>query len=203
MAEIDFHFDFRSPYSFLAFTQLTSLDAEVHLKPMDVIAVMDIVGNVPTTIVCKAKNRYAFADLGRWSARLGVPVAPNPAMGTIDGRLLLRAALAAIDLGIGVPVADLLFKAMWQAPPDGRAPDLSPAGLEVVLDQAGLPGARLRAAAEGQASGDALDAASRAAAEAGVFGAPTIAIGSDLYFGNDRLDFVRERLAADALKGAA
>jgi 2-hydroxychromene-2-carboxylate isomerase len=198
MADIDFHFDFRSPYSFLAFTQLAGLGATVHLKPMDVLAVMNIVGNVPTTIVCKAKNRYAHADLGRWSARLGVPLTPNPAMSAIDGRLLLRAALAAIDEGVGWQATDLLFKAMWRDPSD-----LSAAGIGALFDGAGLAGGRIVAAAEHEASGAALDTASRAAADLGVFGAPTIAVGGDLYFGNDRLDFVRERLAADAIAGAA
>lgn len=190
MAELDFHFDFRSPYSFLAFNQLPSLDAEIHLKPMDVLAVMNIVGNVPTTVVCKAKNRYAFVDLGRWSARLGVPLAPNPAMSSVDGRLLLRTALVANDLGHGWRVADLLFKALWQTPAD-----LSPAGITALLDADGLPAERIAEAAAGEGAEAALDAASKAAAELGVFGAPTIVIGSDMYFGNDRIDFVRERLA--------
>jgi 2-hydroxychromene-2-carboxylate isomerase len=203
MAEIDFHFDFRSPYSFLAFAQLPGLEATVNLRPMDVLAVMDIVGNVPTTIVCKAKNRYAFADLGRWSARLGVPLLPNPAMSAADGRLLLRAALAANGEGLGWQATELLFKAMWQTPSD-----LDAAGIEALFNGAGLPGGHLRALAESDATGAALDAASRAAAsraaaDLGVFGAPTIAIGGDLYFGNDRLDFVRERLAADAMAGVA
>ena len=198
MAEIDFHFDFRSPYSFLAFAQLPGLDAKVNLRPMDVLGVMEIVGNVPTTIVCKAKNRYAFADLGRWSARLGVPLAPNPAMSAVDGRLLLRTALAAISEGSGWAATETLFKAMWQTPRD-----LDAAGIETLFAKLGLPGARIRALAEEETTEAALDAATRAAADLGVFGAPTIAIGADLYFGNDRLDFVRERLAADAKAGVA
>ena len=177
MAELDFHFDFRSPYSFLAFAQLPGLGATVTLRPMDVLAVM---------------------DLGRWSARLGVPLMPNPAMSAVDGRLLLRAALAANGEGLGWQATELLFKAMWQTPSD-----LDAAGIEALFNGAGLPGGRLRTLAESDATGAALDAATRAAADLGVFGAPTIAIGGDLYFGNDRLDFVRERLAADAKAGVA
>ena len=67
MSDLEFHFDFRSPYSYLAHGQLGGLGTPVRYKPMDVLEVMKIVGNTPTTIVCQAKSRYANKDLGRWA----------------------------------------------------------------------------------------------------------------------------------------
>jgi 2-hydroxychromene-2-carboxylate isomerase len=92
MPAVQFYFDYRSPYSYLAQSQLGDLALEIH--PFDVLDVMKRVNNTPTTITCAAKNRYAGADLGRWAARYGIPFAPNPQMRTLDGRRLLRATLA-------------------------------------------------------------------------------------------------------------
>lgn len=60
MAAVAFHFDYRSPYSYLAMTQIRDLDLTLHR--FDVIGVMKRVGNTPTTITCKVKGRYANAD---------------------------------------------------------------------------------------------------------------------------------------------
>lgn len=60
---IDFHFDFVSPYSYLAITQLPALarqhGAEVVYKPFRLLELMKLVGNRPTTVECKNKLRYA------------------------------------------------------------------------------------------------------------------------------------------------
>ena len=59
---LEYFFDFRSPYSYLAYSQLAGLGAAIVLRPMNVITVMKAVGNSPTTILCAAKGRYARAD---------------------------------------------------------------------------------------------------------------------------------------------
>ena len=48
--QVEFFYDFRSPYSYLAFTQLRQMDVTITLKPMQILKVMERVGNVPTTI---------------------------------------------------------------------------------------------------------------------------------------------------------
>src|SRR4051812_48402038 len=132
MPTVEFFFDFRSPYSYLAQTQFAGLDTA--WRPMDVLEVMKIVGNTPTTIVCEAKGRYARQDLRRWAGRYGVPVQPNPGMREIDGRRLLRAALAA-DAAGHLPVAGAaLYRAMWAEP----APLGSPQEVAAVLAGAGV-----------------------------------------------------------------
>src|SRR5437868_4561480 len=95
VSRIEFHFDYRSPYSYLAFTQLPGLGAEVSLHPFDIRDLMKRVENVPTSVVCAPKNRYIRADLARWARRYGVDFTRHPQVTTIDGRRLLRATLAA------------------------------------------------------------------------------------------------------------
>ena len=193
MAAVAFHFDYRSPYSYLALTQISDIEPTLH--PFDVIDVMKRVGNTPTTITCTVKGAYAGQDLGRWTRRYGVPFTRNPQMREIDGRRLLRATLAIPDGPERRKAVEALFKAMWAEP----APLGSPAEIAALLLAAGVAGST--ALAERMDSGEMeakLDAANAAAAERGVFGSPSFFVGDELFFGNDRLEFLR-----DALKVAA
>jgi 2-hydroxychromene-2-carboxylate isomerase len=75
--DVDFFFDFVSPYTYLAQTQLAGLKertgARFRLWPMHLLNLMKQVGNVPTTVLCANKLKYATQDIGRWVARYGVP----------------------------------------------------------------------------------------------------------------------------------
>jgi len=63
---IEFIFDYRSPYSYLANTQLKGLGADVDYKPVDIVAVMKKVNNQPSPL-CPPKARYAGIDAARWA----------------------------------------------------------------------------------------------------------------------------------------
>lgn len=187
---LEFFFDFASPYSYLAHSQLAGLGAEVVVRPMRVLKVMEIVGNQPTTIQSAVKGRYAGADLGRWARRYGVPLNPGR-MRTNDSAACARAVLAAGRLGKAREATAALFHAFW-----GEAAPLRTAWeILAVLDAAGLDIKALEPLLDDPAIGAELGANTAEAAERGVFGAPTIFVGDDMFFGNDRLDFVRERLA--------
>ena len=193
MAAVEFHFDYRSPYSYLAMTQTGDIDLTLH--PFDVIDVMKRVGNTPTTITCKVKGAYASVDLGRWARRYGVPMSHNPKMREIDGRRLLRATLAIPDGPERRKAATALFSAMWGEP----APLGSPAEIAALLTSAGVAGAAaLTDLMDGAALEALLDAANVAAADRGVFGSPTFFVGTEMFFGNDRLEFMRDAMGAAA-----
>ncbi len=193
MPVVAFHFDYRSPYSYLAMTQTGDIDLTLH--PFDVIDVMKRVGNTPTTITCKVKGAYASVDLGRWALRYGVPMSPNPQMREIDGRRLLRATLAIPDGPERRKAMTALFRAMWAEP----ALLGSPADIVAVLTSAGVAGADALAGQMDSAALEAqLEAANADAADRGVFGSPTFFAENQMFFGNDRLDFMREVLGAAA-----
>src|SRR5882672_3057266 len=97
--QLDFYFDFRSPYSYLAFTQLGSLPARANLLPISVLDVMKIVGNTPTSVTCGAKGSYVKRDLARWARHYGVPIKPRADMAKIDGKMLLRTVLVSETIG--------------------------------------------------------------------------------------------------------
>ena len=193
---IDFYFDFPSPYAYLAHTQLPGIAAEhgatIAYHPFRILELMKIVGNRPTTIECKSKGRYAGVDLQRWTKRYKVDFARNPHSKSFDFAELERGALVAIEDGRGAAYVTAIFAAIWGKPVDLS---LRPALIDV-LDKAGLDGSRLLERARAESVHAKLDAETQAAAERGVFGAPTIFVGDQMFFGNDRLDFVAEALRA-------
>jgi 2-hydroxychromene-2-carboxylate isomerase len=192
--KIDFYFDFPSPYSYLAHTQLPRITAEhgaaVAYHPFRILELMKIVGNRPTTIECRNKSKYAGADLQRWTKRYTVDFARNQNSKSFDFAELDRGALVAIEDGRGAEYVTAVFAAIW-----GRPEDLSQRSVLIdVLSRAGLDAQRLLERASADTMIAKLESETKAAAERGVFGAPTMFVGDQMYFGNDRLDFVVEAL---------
>lgn len=192
---LEFFFDFRSPYSYLAYSQLPELSVDIVLRPMSVLKVMEEVGNVPTTLVCAVKGRYARADLGRWAQRYKVPLNPGD-MKTTDGEACSRAVLAADSTEQAAAITGALFRACWGEPKSLT----STSDILSVLAAAGIAPEPIAARIDHQDTVAALAANTREAAARGVFGSPTIMIGETMFFGNDRLDFVREHLALQGAK---
>lgn len=187
---VELFYDFRSPYSYLAFTQLREMDIELKLRPMQILKVMEVVGNVPTTITCAAKGRYARVDLARWAQRYGISINPSN-MRENDGDACSRAALAAADVAQTEAITLALYRAGWsEAKRLATRADILSAIAAAGVDPA--PVAERMDAPEIVAQ---LEANTKEAAERGVFGSPTIFVGDAMFFGNDRIDFVREHLA--------
>ena len=191
---IEFYFDFPSPYSYLAHTQLPKIAVEhgatVTYHPFRILDLMTIVGNRPTTIECKNKGKYAGVDLQRWTKRYNVDFSRNPHSKLFDYAQLDHAALVAIEDDRGAEYVTGIFAAIW-----GKPVDLSQrAVLSEVLEKAGFNAAQLIERANHAGIVAKLEAETKAAAERGVFGAPTMFVGQQMFFGNDRLDFVAEAL---------
>lgn len=194
MATVKFYFDYISPYAYLASTQLPRLELDITWQPISVIEVMDKVGNQPTPR-CPAKLRYAMEDTQRWAARYGVPLRVNQdwwaalEAGEFDMRALSRGALAAQTLGCFDDFHVCLSNAIW----GGLNSDVvSRAGREQLLNEAGLDGAQVWDKAESDSIGNELEQRNEQAAQAGVFGVPIFVVGDEMFFGNDRLDFLVE-----------
>ncbi len=188
--KIEFFYDFRSPYSYLAFTQLRDMDVELALRPMQILKVMEKVGNVPTTITCAAKGRYARNDLARWAHRYGIKLNPSN-MRDNDGDACSRAVLAAASSAEAAAITLALYRACWS---EGKTLASTDDVLSAIA-AAGLDPAAVAARINDPAVTTQLEANTNEAAERGVFGSPTMFVGDTLFFGNDRLDFVREELA--------
>jgi 2-hydroxychromene-2-carboxylate isomerase len=187
---IELFYDFRSPYGYLAFTQLREMDVDIALRPMKGLTVMEKVGNVPTTITCAVKGRYARTDLGRWAKRYGVVL--NPAnMREVDGDACSRAVLAATSPAEASAITQVLYRACWSEGNTLATID----DILTAITAAGIDAAPVAERIDAPEIVAQLDANNDEAAERGVFGSPTVFVGDAMFFGNDRLDFVREELA--------
>jgi 2-hydroxychromene-2-carboxylate isomerase len=194
MKRVEFFFDLSSPYSYLAATQLPSLaertGAEIAWRPMVLGAVFKAAGNdMPARV--PAKGRWMGQDLERWARQYGVPYRWSshfPANTIKAMRLIL------VDESRAREVTLAAFAAMW-------ADDRNLADAAVLRDVAvagGLDATRALAAIEEPAIKDKLRANTDEAVARGAFGAPTMFVGEQLFWGNDRLHFVEAQLATSA-----
>lgn len=189
---IEFLFDFGSPATYLAHTQMprlaTDTGAQVDYVPMLLGGVFKATGN-SSPMAVPAKGRWMGRDLARWAGRYGVPFAFNPHF-PVNTLTLMRGAVAvqARQPGRFMPYVDAVFRAMWVEPVDLG----DPAVLASTLQAAGFDPHELLAMVGDAEVKARLIANTEAAVARGVFGAPTFFVGSEMYFGQDRLDFVRE-----------
>lgn len=192
---VEFYFDFGSPTSYLAYTQLPGIcaetGAELVYRPVLLGGVFQATGNA-SPIAVPAKGRYTLIDMTRFARRYGVPMKMNPHF-PINTLTLMRAATG-VQLRQPERFETLLacvFKGMWV-----DALNLGdPAVLGPLLAEAGFDPQELLALTAEQEVKDALKANTEAAIKRGMFGAPTFFVGNEMFFGQDRLDFVREALA--------
>ena len=187
---LELFYDFRSPYGYLAYTQLRDFDVDIKLRPMMILKVMEAVGNVPTTITCAAKGRYARVDLARWAKRYSVAINPSD-MRANDGDACSRAVLAANSPADAASITQALYRASWSEKKALATKD----DILAVIAAAGVDPDPIAARIDAPDVVAQLAANTTEAAERGVFGSPTIFVGDAMFFGNDRLDFVREHLA--------
>ena len=196
MKSFDFYFDFGSPASWLAHTQIKTLceatGATVNWQPMLLGGVFAATGNhSPVTI--PAKGKYVFKDFARFAQRYGVPLNPNPHF-PINTLTLMRMAVGLQTSGDArfATFMDTVYRAIWQ-----DAKNMNDAAVVAeVLQAAGFDQAQLMALAADPAVKESLKIRTQAAVERGVFGAPTFFVGPHMFWGQDRLDFVREALDA-------
>jgi 2-hydroxychromene-2-carboxylate isomerase len=104
----------------------------------------------------------------------------------------MRAASGLADKPDFVPFCDAMFKAVWA---EGR--NIGEASVRAEIgEKVGLSSESIEALANSTENKEALRASSDEAVARGAFGAPTFFVGEDMFFGQDRLDFVEEALTA-------
>jgi 2-hydroxychromene-2-carboxylate isomerase len=189
---IEFWFDFGSPTTYLAHTQMPHVTADtgapVYYVPMLLGGVFKATGN-QSPVMVPAKGRWMGEDLKRFARRYGVPFRFNPHF-PINTLTLMRGAvgLQMREPERFMPYVDAVFRAMWVEPvnlgdPAVLASTLKAAGFDAEAFLALVGDAEVKAK---------LIANTEAAVARGVFGAPTCFVGDEMFFGQDRLDFVRD-----------
>ncbi len=194
---VEFLFDVVSPTAYLAYKRLPEIaertGATIKWTPVFLGGIMKGSGNVPPGTV-PAKGEYMEHDLVRCAARYDIPFTFNHHF-PVNTLMLQRAAVAVLDeQGEDAfrRLIDACFEAMWVEGKDLGDPDV----VAEVLAEAGFDPNELVARASDPAIKEKLKDNTDGAVERGAFGAPTFFVGNEMYFGQDRLDYVEDALAA-------
>ncbi|HEX2544892.1 MAG TPA: 2-hydroxychromene-2-carboxylate isomerase [Ramlibacter sp.] len=191
---VEFYFDVGSPAAYLAWTQLPGIaratGTGIEYRPFLLGGVFQATGN-RSPMEVPAKGQYMQDDFQRFAKRYGVPFAHNPHF-PINTLMLMRGAtgLQMREPERLVPYVDTVFRAIWV---DGRNMN-DAATVARVLQGTGFDVERIMALTGDPAVKDQLKVATQEAVGRGVFGAPTFFVGDQMFWGQDRLDFVKEAL---------
>ncbi|MBU2967703.1 2-hydroxychromene-2-carboxylate isomerase [Amphritea sp. 2_MG-2023] len=189
---IDFYYDYISIASYLAWTQLEGISertgARIHYKPMLLGGVFNACDNI-SPITIPAKWAWVKKDIQRYADHYGVPYQLNPhfPFSTVNA---MRGALWAQAHDQLEAYNQAMFTAAWV---DGKDLSAKPV-LEEVLNNAGFDAAIVMDAITQPDVKTALIDATQAATARGVFGAPSMFVADELFFGQDRLEWVEKAL---------
>jgi len=192
--ELDFYFDFSSAYSYIGQHRIKALAAEhdlaVHWRPIALGVIFKARNHAPPSPDTPV-GAYIWHDVGRCAAECGLALVwpqafPFNSMTAARMFYLLQQR----DAGLAQRWAEAVFGAAFGEGRDCASPEVL-AGLATDI---GLDGPDLVAQTREDAAKQALQAATQAAMERGVFGAPTFFLGGEMYWGADRIDQMRRIL---------
>ena len=194
---IDYFFTPVSPWAYLGHDRLVTLarqhGATVMVKPMDLSKVFPVSGGLPLPKRAPQRQAYRLQEIARWREFLGIPINIQPKFMASGGDLASWHVLAAREHSAddALALAGAVMRARWAEERDIADP-VTLAAIATALGQ-DAPALALRAASAEIAA--AYDASTQDAIDRQIFGAPTYVIQDELYWGQDRLDFLARKLA--------
>ena len=191
---VEFWYDFLSPTAYLGYWRLKDIAARtgatIDYHPMLLGGVFKATGN-QTPVNVKPKGKWMFFDMSNYARKYGVPLKSNPYF-VFSSLPLMRGAILAQERGELEPYNDTIFYGVWR---DAR--NLADPGIIVeTLKEAGLDADAYVDGIQQQDVKDKLIANTDEAVEKGAFGAPTFFVGDKMWWGQDRLEWVEQELAA-------
>ena len=191
--KIEFYFDFASPTTFLAFYRLKEIaekyNAEIDYKGVLLGGVFKATGNSSPVLV-PAKARYMNIDLARFAKRYDIDYALNPFF-PINTLPLMRGYYAAKELGLADQYIQETFDRMWKQ----KANFSKPEALAELVKDLGIDETEFANLVSSDSIKNQLKETTEELVKRGGYGVPTMFQGDEMYFGQDRLDFIEEELA--------
>lgn len=187
---IDFYFDFGSPTAYLAFTQLQLIEkrsgANLVFHPILLGGIFKATGNSPPAAI-PAKGKYMMRDLQRYAEKYQVPYERNPFF-PVNTLSLMRGAVSYQNNGDFERYVNVIFHNMWVEPKNLNDEDV----LKKMLIENNFEYNDFLKRTSDQKTKDQLISNTEKVVQKGAFGAPTIFIGEEMFFGQDRMDFIEE-----------
>lgn len=193
---VDYYFAPQSPWTYLGHDRFAAMaraaGAEVRVRPVDLGAVFKVSGGLPLGQRPAQRQAYRLVELQRFADHLKLQMNVKPRFFPVAGDPAAHLIIA-VDLADGTEAAMKLSKAVFNAVWAEERDIASEQVLSELLQEAGLPAQRL-AESRGQLVQNRYAADTNAAIEAGIFGAPSYVVDGEIFWGQDRLDFVQRRL---------
>jgi 2-hydroxychromene-2-carboxylate isomerase len=196
---VQYYFAPNSPWTYLGHLRFWDTSrarrAAIEVLPIDLGGkVFPLSGGLPLAKRAPQRQAYRLVELKRFSEHLHAPLNLQPKYFPVnpDDAAKLIVAVALHDGADAAMIAsDAVLRAVWVE--ERNIAD--EATLAALLKERELPARRIEDA-HSQAVAERYEANTRRAIDAGVFGAPSYVIDGEIFWGQDRLDFVDRRLAA-------
>jgi 2-hydroxychromene-2-carboxylate isomerase len=195
---IDYFFTPQSPWTYLGHERFAAMakaaKASVNVLPVNLGGkVFPVSGGLPLAQRAPQRQAYRLVELQRFSAQLGLPLTLHPKFFPVADAAAARLIIA-VDLHDGADAAMAMTGTVTRAVWVEERNIADEPTLAALLATLGLPAQRL-AEAQSQDVHARFDAHTQRAIDSGVFGAPTYVVDGEMFWGQDRLDFVQRRLA--------
>ena len=182
--KINFYFDFLSPYSYVAWTQVRAMPYDFNFLP---VSIPSIIANYETKgpAQIKPKRNYLFKDLLRFTSLNNIPFT-TPLNLPFNSLYALRLALVSVAGANQKEVIDAIFRAGWEEGQDIGSDDV----LKEILESKNLPVEELFSKMEQKSSRIELKNNIELALNKEVFGVPTFLVDEEMFWGNDSIKYL-------------
>jgi 2-hydroxychromene-2-carboxylate isomerase len=195
---IDYYVSLNSPWTHLGADRIEAMaaaaNASMRIYPVDFGTVFAASGGLPLPRRSAQRQAYRLQELARWRDHLGIPIHVQPEFFPAND-LPSGCCVIALRETVGdqpaIKLAHRVLKAVWQ---EQKNPG-DPAVLAELITEIGLDADQLMQLASDPKWAERRAADAQAALNKGVFGAPSYVIGDEIFWGQDRLEFVQRRLA--------
>ena len=194
---VDYYLAPQSPWTYLGHARLVAMAqaaaADVRVLPVDLGRVFPVSGGLPLGKRAPQRQAYRLLELRRFADHLATPLNLQPRHFPVagdDAARLIIAARQALGVGSALRLAGAVLAAVWAQ--ERNIAD--PLVLQQLLQEQGLPAQLMLDAGSGAVQQE-YDDNTTAAIAVGVFGAPTYCVDGEMFWGQDRLEFLARRLA--------
>ena len=193
---VDYFFATMSPWTYLGHARFVRIAREagatVRVRPMDLGQVFPVSGGLPLPQRAPQRQAYRLVELRRFADWLQLPLNLQPAFFPVKGDASAQLIVTVDELDgtdAALTLTGAVLAACWAQDRDIA----DPTTLAALLQECGLPAERL-AQSQTPAVAVACQAHTQAAIDGGVFGAPSYVLDGEIFWGQDRLDFLQHQL---------
>jgi 2-hydroxychromene-2-carboxylate isomerase len=195
---VDYYFAPQSPWAYLGHQRFQNIlqksGASVRVMPIDLGGkVFPISGGLPLGQRAPQRQAYRLTELARFSKWLGAPLHLKPTFFPVSGDDAAKLIIA-VDMAAGANAAMAITGAILSAVWSQQRNIADEKTLMELLKEQNLPATCLEQAYS-QAAQERYETYTQMAIDAGVFGAPSYVVNGEIFWGQDRLDFVERALA--------